>query len=111
MALDAAASAKDEKAMPLCRAGELGALWTRGGLTAVVERPLEFEMRFESLADYWEPFLLGQGPAGAYVRTLPSEQVGRLRQEARRRLGVTDDTSAIRMSARLWAVRGNVPIL
>ena len=65
--------------MPLCRAGELAELWRRGGLENVHEQPQTIAMRFESFADYWDPFLLGQGPAGAYVASLNRDQVRALR--------------------------------
>ena len=63
--VDPTAGQFDESHMPLCREGELGALWKQGGLEKVEERPLDTTMRFESFADYWDTFLLGQGPAGA----------------------------------------------
>src|SRR5262249_1621705 len=67
---DTQADTLDEKHMPLCRAGELSELWKHGGLENVDEAPLSITMKFDSFADYWEPFLLGQGPAGAYLRTI-----------------------------------------
>ncbi|MBI2689865.1 MAG: hypothetical protein HYX27_26460 [Acidobacteria bacterium] len=60
----------------------MGALWKQGGLTKVEEKPLEFTMRFASFADYWEPFLLGQGPAGSYAGKLSD---GQSRRSARSR--------------------------
>jgi len=65
----------DEKHMPLCRAGDLAHLWKRGGLENVQEQPLDITMRFESFADYWDPFLLGQGPAGSYVRSIDRDRL------------------------------------
>ena len=62
--LDQAAEKFDQKNMPLCRAGELAELWKKGGLQNVQERPLDITLRFASFADYWDPFLLGQGSAG-----------------------------------------------
>src|SRR5215203_2427504 len=66
--IDPGADKLDEKNMPLCRSGELSRLWRQGGLEQVEEQPLETKINFKSFSDYWEPFLLGQGPAGAYVR-------------------------------------------
>ena len=57
--------------MPLCRGGELGALWRAHRLTAVEEPMLSVDARFESFDDFWLPFLGGQGPAGMYVKGLP----------------------------------------
>ena len=65
--LDPAVAARDERNMPLCRRGELAALWREHGL-AQVEEPLTIRMSFSSFEDYWEPFLGGQGPAGLMSR-------------------------------------------
>lgn len=107
--LDPGAGKFDEKHMPLCREGELSALWRKGGLESVREEPIEITMRFESLADYWDPFLLGQGPAGAYVRRLDPSKLPALRNEIRRRLSVSAEDRPFVLSARVWAVRGIVP--
>jgi hypothetical protein len=72
------------------------------------EKPLDFTMRFASFADYWDPFLLGQGPAGAYVRTLDAGRKQALRNEVKKRLAVKDESSSFSLAARAWAVRGIV---
>ena len=110
VSLDARAAVLDEKHMALCGSGELSKLWMNGGLEDVVEKPLEIAMRFESFADYWEPFLLGQGPAGAYVRTIEHDCLPALREEAKRRLPVSGEDLPFELPARAWAVRGTVSI-
>jgi SAM-dependent methyltransferase len=107
--IDPAAERLDEKHMPLCRAGELSRLWTKGGLQNVKEQPLETEMKFTSFADYWEPFLLGQGPAGAYVRKLDPNRLQALRAAVQRRVAATSDGKPFTLRARVWAVRGDAP--
>ena len=107
--LDPEGDALDEKHMPLSRGGELAELWKQARLADVDEQPLDVTMRFESFADYWEPFLLGQGPAGAYVRRLEPARLEKLRDELKRRLGLASETVAFELSARVWAVRGTVP--
>jgi ubiquinone/menaquinone biosynthesis C-methylase UbiE len=97
-----------EAHMPLCRSGELAHLWKKSGLKDVHEQPLSVEMRFESFQDYWDPFLLGQGPAGAYVANLDSPMVQRLREELRRRLFESREDRPFVLTARAWAVRGTV---
>jgi len=62
VSMDAGAEKLDEKHMPLCRAGELADLWRRCGLENVHEQPIDITLRFQSFVDYWDPFLLGQGP-------------------------------------------------
>ncbi len=109
--VDPQAEAFDEKHMPLCRAGELSELWNEAGLTNVDARPLEITMHFRSFGDYWDPFLLRQGPAGAYVRGLEPAQVEKLRAEVKRQLNPYLAKSSFDLSARAWAVRGNAPDL
>ena len=95
--------------MPLCREGELSALWRQAGLENVHEQPIDITMRFESFADYWDPFLLGQGPAGAYVRRLDRNKLPALREEIKRRLSLSAEDTPLVLSARVWSVRGIVP--
>jgi ubiquinone/menaquinone biosynthesis C-methylase UbiE len=108
--LDPKADKLDEKHMPLCRAGELSQLWKRVGLEDVRQQPLTIQTKFESFADYWDTFLLGQGPAGAYVGALQSDRVQALREEVKRRLSISEERRAFTIPARLWAVRGSVPL-
>jgi len=99
----------DECHMPLSRPGELSQLWKQGGLKDVREQPLNIEMRFESFEDYWQPFLLGQGPAGAYARSLDAGPLERLSDELKVRLPLSGEGSFV-LPARAWAVRGRVPV-
>jgi len=107
--MDSGADRFDERRMPLCRAGELSALWREGGLENIREQPIDIELRFESLADYWDPFLLGQGPAGSYVRSLDRGKVEALRSEVKRRLSLSAENAPFVLPARVWAVRGDIP--
>lgn len=106
VALAPAAASRDERNMPLCRRGELAALWRAHGLEDVVETALEVSTEFTSFDDYWRPFLGGQGPAGAYVAGLQNENRGALETRLRRRLlgGRADGPFALK--ARAWAVKG-----
>ncbi len=107
-AIDPAAREHDESGMPLSHTGELESFWSEGGLSNVEEHPLEIEMRFSSLADYWEPFFLGQGPAGVYVRGLDPKRRDTLRSELIRRLELRSEEQSFSLRARAWAVRGIV---
>jgi len=66
-------------------------------------------MSFASFADYWDPFLLGQGPAGSYLRRLDRKQAQSLRNEVKRQLALSADNVAFVLPARVWAVCGTVP--
>jgi SAM-dependent methyltransferase len=106
VALDPAAAARDEGNMPLCRSGELAALWREHGFAQVEERPLTIRMSFSSFEDYWEPFLGGQGPAGAYVASLTAARRDALRNRIRQRLVGDGPDRPIQLEARAWAVKG-----
>lgn len=107
--VDPGAKDLEEKRMPLCRQGELSALWRQCGLESVGEQAIDLEMRFESFADYWEPFLLGQGPAGAYIRRLDRDKLQALRNELKLRLSLRSEDTPVVLPARAWSVRGTVP--
>ena len=109
VALDPAIEPKDERHMPVCRQGELAALWRSQGLLDVREGPLVIPLNFSSFDDFWSPFRQGQGPAGAYVASLSEEPRRDLEQRLRRRLLGEGADRAITLNARAWAVRGVVP--
>ena len=109
VSVDPAAEKQDEKHMPLCRAGQLSQLWKQGGLKNIQEKPLEIAARFSTFADYWDPFLLGQGPAGAYVRNLLADKLPALRNAVKRQLSLSSESQPFTLPARVWAVRGTVP--
>lgn len=107
--IDSRAEKLDEKNMPLCRSGELADLWRQGGLKNVHEQPIDITMRFNSFPDYWDVFLLRQGPAGSYVGTLDRDKLQTLRSEVKRRLSVSAEDAPLVLPARVWAVRGSIP--
>ncbi len=108
-ALDAGAQALDEgNRFPLCRLDPLSALFQQAGLTDVRTTALRIDTRFASFADFWQPFLAGQGPAPAYVVSLAEAQRARLRARLERRLESAGDGS-LHLRARAWAVAGTVP--
>lgn len=109
VSIDPGAGKLDEKHMPLCRAGELSDLWKQAGLENVREQPIDVSLRFRSFADYWDAFLLRQGPAGVYVSTLDPGRLQALRIEVKRRLAVSAEDQPLVLVARVWAVRGAVP--
>jgi SAM-dependent methyltransferase len=105
VALDPAAEPRDERHMPLCRHGQLSALWLSNGMLAVGERPLTIELPFASFEDYWTPFLGGQGPAPAYATSLDPDRRDTLRERLRSTLPAATD-GAVTLTARAWAIRG-----
>ena len=63
---------------------------------------------FADFDDYWSPFLGGQGPAAAYVKSLTESQQAALRDRLRREVDPGGD-GPISLTARAWAVRGTRP--
>jgi SAM-dependent methyltransferase len=89
----------------LCRPEPLACVFQDAGLVEVRTRPIDLATRFRDFADYWTPFLGGQGPAPGYAMSLQAEQRTALREELRARLPVAPDGS-ISLVARAWAVQG-----
>ena len=52
----------------------------------VEEGELTASVRYERFEDWWEPYMHGVGPAGAFVEKLDEEGRAELRERARRLL-------------------------
>jgi SAM-dependent methyltransferase len=78
--------AADESSLPGARAGHLAELLREAGLQEVEEREVVATQEYESFEEWWLPYTLGVGPAGAYTRSLEEEQVVELRERLRSRL-------------------------
>jgi len=108
-ALDPGAEALDEgRRFPLCAPGPLAELWAGAGFAEVATRAIEVPTVFADFADFWQPFLGGQGPAPGYVAALTGPRRSALRDLLRSRLPAGPDGS-IRLTARAWAIRGVLP--
>ncbi|MFN2471032.1 MAG: class I SAM-dependent methyltransferase [Gaiellaceae bacterium] len=71
--------AQGESDLAGAREGHLGELLAEAGLKSVKETTLEASVEFSSFEEWWEPFTLGVGPAGAYAKTLDDSARTRLR--------------------------------
>ncbi len=106
--LDAAAKHLDEsQRFPLCRPEGLERTFREAGLTRVRTGAFDVPFLFPTFSDYWEPFLAGTGPAPNYVASLSAGQRNQLAESLKRRLDPADG-GEIRMTARAWAVRGEI---
>lgn len=104
--LDPDAAKLDEgRRFPICNPTALEALFRGAGLQRVESRAIDVPTRFRDFADYWNPFLGGQGPAPGYAMSLGETQRSRLRDRVRDSLRADADGS-IELVARAWAVRG-----
>src|SRR4051812_18752089 len=96
VALDPAASARDEAHMPYCTPETLGALFAAPVEAVVVSAG------YDGFEDLWAPLELGVAPSGAYVASLGDPAA--LKAEFRRRLGVSD--KPFRLTARAFIAVG-----
>jgi SAM-dependent methyltransferase len=94
----------DESGLPGARAGHLAALFAAAGLRDVEENALEVSIEHPSFEDWWEPFTLGVGPAGAFAAGLDPGRQAELRELCRER--IPEPPFVLRASA--WAARGLV---
>lgn len=90
----------DERLTALLQPGALAALFRKCGLDAI-EEALDIPMHFASFDDYWSPFLLGVGPAGAHVASLTAADRDALAARLRERLG----EGPFDLKGRAWAVK------
>lgn len=110
-ALDPAAAELDEgpRFAGICQPEALADLFQSAGLGDVATRGIEVPTVFTDFADYWTPFLGGQGPAPAYVASLTTDRQDALRERIRADLPIAADGS-ISLRARAWAVKGKRPV-
>jgi ubiquinone/menaquinone biosynthesis C-methylase UbiE len=107
--LDAkAADLTEDKRFPFCTREGLTELVTQAGFTAVESRAIEKPAVFKDFDDYWQPFVLGAGPAPGYCVSLSAEARDRLRQKLSTSLMRRTDGS-IALQLRAWAVRAKAP--
>ena len=108
VALDKDAITLDEGVkFPLCKKGQLESLMHEVSLNKVEAAPIEVTTVFESFDDYWQPFLGNVGPAGNYTMSLNRKDRKQLEAKLRESLPI-DETGAISLSARAWAVKVTV---
>ncbi|MFT3872500.1 MAG: methyltransferase domain-containing protein [Nocardioides sp.] len=102
--LDLDPTAEDEGALAGARPGQLAELAVAAGLSDVDERELWIEVGFDTFEEWWTPFTLGVGPAGAYVAGLDAVRREALRAHCAERLPEPPFT----LRARAWCVLASV---
>ena len=74
--------ADDESGLAGVREGHLASLFTQAGFGGIQVTTLTVRVHDPSFEQWWEPFTLGVGPAGAYVASLPPDRRSALRDRA-----------------------------
>ena len=95
-------AARDESDLAGAREGHLAELFAAAQLDAIEQSLIAVRVEHPSFDEWWEPFTLGVGPAGAYVSTLAAGDRDRLRELCRSLLPSPPFT----VTARAWAVAG-----
>ncbi len=96
---------KDESKRPGARAGHLAELFVAAGLRDVEEATLTAAVEHPSFEDWWRPFTLGVGPAGAYAQSLGEAELSAVRERCRDALS----EGPFRLETVAWAARGTTP--
>jgi len=86
------------------RAGEVRKLLVDAGLGDVHETELEVSVVHESFEEWWEPFTLGVGPAGAYLQKLGETEREEVRERCRRHM----PDGSFTFTTYAWAARVRV---
>jgi SAM-dependent methyltransferase len=94
---------RDESDLSGARAGHLTDLFAAAGLSDVEETALPVSVEHATFDEWWAPFELGVGPAGAYVAALDGEERVALRERCRGLLPPAPFT----LVAAVWAARGS----
>jgi SAM-dependent methyltransferase len=95
-------SVRGEAGLSGAAEGQLADIFERAGLAEVEQTVCLSTVSFRDFDDWWEPFLLGVGPAGRYVATLDDTAVSRLERALRDELG----DGAFTVTARAWTAVG-----
>jgi SAM-dependent methyltransferase len=96
------AHVQDESQLAGAREGHLSELFEAAGLHEIEESVLSVTVEHPSFEEWWEPFTLGVGPAGAFAAGLDAERQARLRKLCRERL----PAAPFVVNASAWTARG-----
>jgi SAM-dependent methyltransferase len=93
---------EDESTLAGARAGHLTELFDAAGIRYVEESHVAVSIEHPSFEDWWEPFMLGVGPAGGYAAGLDPERQDALRERCRAKLPPAPFVATVRA----WSARG-----
>jgi SAM-dependent methyltransferase len=94
----------DESTWAGAREGHLAQLLDEAGLTQIEDTALSVGVEHATFDDWWDPYTLGVGPAGAFLAGIDETQRAQLRQQCQTMMPQAPFT----VTARAWAARGRV---
>ena len=92
-------TADDESDLAGVREGHLAQLFAQAGLDGTQVTMLTVRARYSGFEQWWEPFTLGVGPAGAYLASLDEDHRAALREQCLRLL----PAGPVEVTATAWA--------
>jgi SAM-dependent methyltransferase len=97
-------TSRDESNLAGARQGHLVELFGRAGLREVRETVLQVQVQYTDFQQWWEPYTLGVGPAGAYVAGLSPQQ----RTDLAAMCAAALPAGPFEISASAWTALGRV---
>ncbi len=94
----------DESQLAGAREGDLSRLFRKAGLQDIVEKDLWVSVEHATFEDWWEPYMLGVGPAGDFVAGLDEDGRAQLRDLCLQKL----PEAPFEVRACAWAALGLV---
>lgn len=94
--------APNESSLAGAREGHLAELFDTAGIQDVRDVDLAVQVEHATFEDWWEPYTLGVGPAGAYVAGLDAAR----REELRERCRQIAPPAPFALEVHAWAARG-----
>ena len=82
--------------------GQLAELFERAGLEDVEESSIAVTVEHAGFEEWWEPYTLGVGPAGAYLRGVDAQKRAAVRERCRNALPPGPPV----ITAKAWVARG-----
>jgi SAM-dependent methyltransferase len=95
--------AQDESGLAGTREGHLAQLFAQAGLRATRATALTVAVHHATFEQWWQPYTLGVGLAGAYVAAMDCQHRAELREHCRQLVG----QGPVEISATAWAVTGH----
>jgi ubiquinone/menaquinone biosynthesis C-methylase UbiE len=101
-ARELAPDTKEESNLAGARDSHLAELFREAGLRDVEQSEMSATVEYETFDEWWQPYTLGVGPAGAHVQSLGAAELAELRDRCRELL----PEPPFAFTAYAWAVRG-----
>lgn len=94
----------DESNFAGAREGDLARLFESVGLHDIDDGVISVDVEHPTFDEWWEPFTLGVGPAGAFTKSLDTERQMQLREKCRE----LQPAAPFVVTAAAWTARGQV---